>query len=206
MPSELATRICKNCGREIPVPAELSVFSCVYCGAKLSLADYAAPACPADPADLALAEAHILDCVRDYPDAFKHFNRKQYEPFYQTYQEAVAPAFAAMDRWVCAHPEERQALLEGFAARFLDQWEDFHQNHPKARSKRAKEKLAFSNKLTLALFAVPAIRGLGLSISADFPRLLQERFREKYPENTFELATYEEIRSGFRKPFFLFGK
>lgn len=206
MASELATRICNNCGREIPVPAELTVFSCVYCGAKLSLAEDPVPASPADPADLALAEAHILDCIRDYPDAFKYFNRKKYDSFYQTYQDAIAPTFAAMDRWVCAHPTERQALLEGFADRFLDRWEDFHQNHPKARSKRAKEKLAFSSKLTLALFAVPAIRGLGLSISEDFPRLLRDRFQVKYPENTFELATYEEIRTGFRKPFSLFGK
>ncbi len=206
MPVVTVTRICKSCGREIQVPSELPSFSCVYCGTKLSMADYAVSACPSDPADLAYVEAHLLDCVRDFPDAFKQFNRKKYEPFYQTYQGAVAPVFEAMDRWVCAHPGDRQALLAGFVEQFMDQWESFHQNHPKARSKRAREKMAFSNKLTLAWFTVPAIRGLGLSVSEDFPRLLRDRFRDAYPDNGFELATFEEIRGGFRKRFPLFGK
>ena len=204
MPTEMVTRICKSCGREIQVPAELSAFSCVYCGAKLSAADYAVSTKPADEADRIYVEEHLLDCVRDYSNAFKQFNRKLYESFYENYKEDVGPVFEAMDRYVCAQPGQRQALLSHFAEEFFVQWEAFHRNHPKAKTKAARDRLAFSDKLTLAWFTVPAIRGMGLSISEEFPMLLRDQFNEKYPDNRFELGTYEEIQSGFRKHGFCF--
>ena len=197
---------CPACGKAITVPAELEEFSCVYCGAKHRMVELLPPTRSADEADRAYAVAHLLDCVRDFPNAFKQFNRKQYESFYQTHKEALMPVFEAMDRWVCAHPMQRQTLLEGFVQQFLLQWEAFHQNHPKAKSKHAKDRLAFSDKLTLAWFTVPAVRGMDLSIGEDFTTRLRDRFNEKYPDNRFEIGSFEEIRSGFRKRWFLFGK
>ena len=206
MSTETITLRCPACGKEISVPAELEEFSCVYCGAKHRLPELLPQTAPADEADRLYAEEHLLDCVRDFPNAFKHFNRKQYESFYQTHKEALTPVFEAMDRWVCAHPMQRQTFLEDFVQQFLQQWEAFHRDHPKAGSKHARDRLAFSNKLTLAWFTVPAIRGMDLSIGEDFSALLRDRFNEKYPENRFEVGSFEEIRSGFRKRWFLFGK
>lgn len=204
METEMISRICKSCGQEIQVPAELSAFSCVYCGAKLSASYYAVSTQPADESDLAYVKEHLLDCVRDYPNAFKQFNRKLYESAYRNYKEDVSSVFEAMDRYVCAQPTQRQALLSGFVEEFIAQWEDIHRNPPKAKTKAARERLAFSDKLTLAWFTVPAIRGLGLSVSEEFPALLRDSFNEKYPDNRFELGTYEEIQSGFRKHGFCF--
>ena len=162
------------------------------------------PTPPADEADRRFAEEHLLDCIRDFPDAYKQFNGKQYAAFYQTHRDAIAPVYEAMDRWVCAHPNRRQALLEDFTAEFLRQWEDYHRAHPKARSKHARDRLAFSHKLTLAWYTMPAVRSLGLSVSEAFPRLLCDRFKERYPDNCFELGSFEEINSGFRKHLSLF--
>lgn len=197
---------CPACGRELSVPSDLQAFSCLYCGAKHRMAELLAPTSSADEADRVYAEEHLLDCIRDFPNAFKHFDRKHYEAFYRTHKEAVAPVFEAMDRWICAHPTQRQQLLEQFAELFLDQWEAFHGSHPKAKSKHARDRLAFSDKLTLAWFTLPAVRDMGLSIGGDFPALLQDRFNERYPENFFAVGTFEEILGGFRKRWFLFGK
>ena len=191
--------ICPACGRQIQVPAELREFSCVYCGAKHRMAELLAPKAPADESDRVFAEAHLLDCVREFPNWYRQFTRKKYESSYRQHLEAVTPVFEAMDRWVCAQPEQREALLSGFAEEFVRQWEDYHQSHPKARTKHARDRLAFADKLTLALYTVPAVRSLGLSVSEEFCCLLRDRFNARWPDNVFELGTYEDISSGFRK-------
>ena len=201
---EQITLTCPACGREIIVPAELETFSCVYCGAKHRLAELLTPRTPADEADRACVEEHLLDCIRDFPDWNRQFTRKKYEESYRKHLEAVTPTFEAMDRYVCAQPERREALLEAFADSFLEQWDSFHRSHPKARTKHARDRMEFTDKLTLAWYTMPAVRGLGLSISEDFPRVLRDKFNARYPNNRFELGTYEEINAGFRKHGFCF--
>ena len=71
--------ICPACGRQIQVPAELREFSCVYCGAKHRMAELLAPKTPADESDRVFAEAHLLDCVRQFPNWYRQFTRKKYE-------------------------------------------------------------------------------------------------------------------------------
>ena len=197
---ENITLTCPACGKEILVPADLEDFSCVYCGAKHRMADLIPRTAPADEADRAYAEAHLLDCVRDYPDYYKSFNRKKYEEAYQAHRDGTRETWEAMDRYVCAQPERREALLEGFAEAFISQWETFQSG----RKKHSRKRMEFADKLTLAWFTVPAIRGLGLSVSEDFPAILREKFVARYPDNVFELATFEEINSGFRKKGFCF--
>lgn len=199
MPTEMVTRICQCCGREIQVPSELTVFSCVYCGRKLNAADYLASSQPVDDSDRAYVEEYLLDCVRNYPNAFQHFNRKQYETYYQSHKEGITPVFEAMNRYVCAQPMQRQALLDEFAGCFVTQWEELHNASSKAKTRAARERKAFSDKLTLAWFTVPAILELALPISEEFVDALHSRFNARFPDNTFEPGTHAEISGGFRK-------
>lgn len=201
---ETITLNCSVCGKEIQVPAELEEFSCLYCGAKQRRSDLLPPANPADERDLVYAEEHLLDCVRDFPNALKQFNRKKYASSFQNHKDAIQATYEAMNRYICAQPEKRQLLLERFVDSFLHQWEEYHQNHPKAKTRQARKRLAFSDKLTLAFFTVPAIRDLSLPVSEDYVRLLHERFNDRYPDNIFHPGTYAEISSGFRKHGFCF--
>ncbi len=195
---EYRSFICPSCGREIQVPAELETFSCVFCGAKHSVGELTAPVA-ANEADRVYAEEHLLDCIRNYPDYFKKFSRKTYADSFRTYRDGIEEIFRAMDRYVCAKPMDRQALLEHFVEKFLEGWESFHRQDRRWAHKMSRERMLFDSKLTLAWYTVPAIRDLGLSVGEDFTSLLQKRFAEKYPMNLFQCATYEEISSGFHK-------
>lgn len=191
--------ICPACGKSLQVPAELKTFSCLYCGAKHRTADLLAPASAADDADRAFAQAHLLDCIRNYPDCYKQFTRKRYADSFQTHLDGTRETWEALDRWVCAHPTRRTELLTEFAQRFLTQWEAYHQAHPKARTKRARERLEFADKLTLAWYTIPAIRQLELCTGEEFCRILCEAFVERYPNNPFSLGSYETLSTGFRR-------
>lgn len=197
--AEIKTLTCPACGREIQVPGELETFSCVYCGEKLRMADFLRAPVPAEESDRTYAEAHLLDCIRNYPDYFKNFGRKTYVPTFTPYRDGIEPVFRAMDRYICAQPANREDLLEQFVDRFLTDWETYHRQLKGGGKDSVRKKRMFDSKLILAWYTVPAILDLQLSTGGDFTKLLQQRFVERYPENAFLCGTFEEISSGFRK-------
>ena len=202
MSESMRELICPACGKKIQVPAELESFSCVYCGAKHELSEVLASMTAADEKDRVYAEEHLFDCIRLFPKQYKLFTKKKYEESFRAHRSVIEDAYIAMDRYICAQPARREELLEAFVSRFLEDWDEFHRAAKKSGS--ARKKLEFENKLTLAWYTMPAIRYLELSTSVDYTELLQRRFTERYPDNVFEVGTYEEISSGFRKHGFCF--
>lgn len=200
MEQKLRTLRCLHCDREIQVPEELDIFSCVYCGEKLNLTDYlpAEPVC-ANEEDLLYAREHLFDCIRNYPNYFRNFSRKNYDASFQTYVCGIEDAFVAMDRYVCAKTARRDELIDGFVDLFLEQWEEFHHQGKAGRNKSAAERAMFNDKLTLAWYTMPAILSLELSTGPDFTERLQQRFCEKYPNNIFRVGSYADLSGGFRK-------
>ncbi|MBQ2143976.1 MAG: hypothetical protein II436_02560, partial [Oscillospiraceae bacterium] len=182
------------------MPSELDSFNCVYCGAKLSMQDYfPVSGQRADPADLEFARSHIFDCIRDYPDYWKNFERQHYAERFRAYRDWIAEPYQALDRYLCAAPDERQDVLNELAKLFLTEWERYHREDGKRQTKGALEKRMFETKLTLCFFAVPAIRDLGLSIGEDYTAVLRNAFVAAYPKNAFETMTFDELSAGFRK-------
>lgn len=200
MEQSIRTLRCLHCGREIQVPEELKSFSCVYCGEKLTLQDYL-PEKPvvADDADLHYAKEHLFDCIRNYPDYFRNFSRKNYDTSFQTYVSGIEDIFVAMDRYICANNEQRDALIDSFVEQFLEEWETFHHSGKAGKRKSSVERAMFNSKLTLAWYTMPAILYMELSVGHEFTERLQQRFCEKYPDNVFRVGSYSELSGGFRK-------
>lgn len=190
------TLTCSACGREITVPADLAEFSCLYCGEKLRMDDLLPKPSAADEADLEYVKAHLFDCIRDYPNYYKNFTRKRYESSFRTYQYGIEETYEAMNRYVVAQPHRREELLQSFVDQFLREWEDYHAGK---KGKAARDREMFVNKMTIAWYMVPAIRGLELAVSTDYTEQLQKEFVAAYPDNTFQVASYSDLASGFRK-------
>lgn len=201
MENEFRKLKCLHCGREIQVPMELESFNCVYCGEKLSLQTYLqAEAANSDETDLEYVREHLYDCIECYPNYFQHFNRKNYDPSFQKYEAGVENVFRAMDRYVCANPLRREALLDELVSLFLSKWAA---NHPSDRPGKCSRR-SFNDKMTLALYTVPAILHLELTCGQEFAEKLQQRFSAAYPDNIFHVASYSDIAGGFRKRGFCF--
>lgn len=192
-------RICRSCGKTVSVPAELTEFSCVYCGEKQAV-EQPKPEVPASlhgsEADRAMVEEHLVDCVADYKDYFKHFNKKEYETWFYKYKEAITPVFLAMERYVRANEGHKDELISGFVTRFLD---DRMTRLQELRGwKLNKSALLMDSKLTIALFLTPAVRDMKLFVSEPFCEELHAQFVARDPKDVYTPATYEEISAGFR--------
>lgn len=200
MEAETRQLVCPHCGNRISVPAELESFSCVYCGEKLKLSEFfPTPDQQPDEKDLAYVETHLFDCIRDYPQIYRSFTRKNYESSFRTYEEEIADTYLAMDRCVCAAPFQREALLNKFAEEFMDSWESYHSAAAAGRRKAAAEKQMIFSRMTLAWYAIPAIRDLKLSVSDVYTDRLIAVFNRKYPDGPITAASYTDLLSGFRK-------
>ena len=189
---------CKSCGKELQIPSELEQFSCLYCGEKMTMAEMLSGTDP-DPEDEKLVREHLIDCIADYPEYYRRFNRVDYQPAFDSYMAGIRPIFEAMDRCVCAQPFTRQAKLAAYVDQFMADWESFHQKDRRWKNKTSRERMLFDSKLTLAWFTVPAIRELALSVSEDFTELLQREFVKRYPKNIFERTTLAQIKDGFKR-------
>ena len=197
MEQEMKTLNCPFCGREITVPSELEEFSCLYCGERITRPAAETPAVEPVEADREYVRAHFLDCIRNEPNSLKNFTRKLYDNAFQVHLSMIEETYQAMNRYVCAQPDRRDQLLDEFVSEFLSQWESYHQQAKKGKA--AREKLAFQNKITLAMYTVPAILELGLPVSEAYTSLLETRFNAAYPDNYFHVGRYSDISSGFRK-------
>ena len=88
--SRLIPGICPQCGGRLQIPAELRHFSCLYCGARLDLAELLpepsqterVPAAEAQEA-YDFAAAHLPECVTAYPRALRHLTKGEFEPYFQ---------------------------------------------------------------------------------------------------------------------------
>lgn len=151
-------------------------------------------ACP-DCGDFEFINTHLIDSVTAHEKYFKYFNKKEYETHFYQFKRDISPVFAAMERCVSADSEQRDALLCGFVCRFLDDREAYYRQNKLWRMK--KNTLLFESKLIIALYLVPAVLDLKLSVSEDFVDRLHAEFMRRYPNDGFVPATYEDISAGF---------
>lgn len=188
----MTERICTHCGRTIQVPEELETFSCVYCGQTMTV-ERRLPVGESNESDRVYAREHLIDGVRDNPKYFqKNFKKGSYVDAFFAYKQACEPTYQAMDRYIAANPERRQALLTEFVDGYLEAWETLHQQ-------RRGETAAFADKMTLALFEVPAILEMNLGCGQEYCELLEKKFVAKYPKNEFHVANFDTLQAGFSR-------
>lgn len=192
---------CSKCGEELRVPARLKQFSCMYCGAKLTPEDLVEELPPVelagDPAALTGKVCEdIIRCLADFPGIHKKITRKEYEPAFAEYEAACREIFEDLDLACRIAPEQRDAQIAQAVEAFLNQME---QRWPAGGSKRnlARD----DDKMTIAVFMVPMVGHLKLSISDDFCQTLQKSWVDRHPKAPFYVGTYDAISDGFRRRF-----
>ena len=199
--AELLQGLCPQCGETLDIPAHLKQFSCMYCGARLTPADLSTepepePVCDIDgEACAAYYRDHVLETIVNYLGIEKEMTRSSYYESFTRYTSGCAEIFQQLNQAVSVGA----ITLDDAAAHFLDALQ--HRWEAGKSWKQSANSMMETDKFVIAIYLVPMIRSLKLSISEDYCTVLHEQWMARYPKSPFFLGTYEELSSGFNKKF-----
>lgn len=192
------TGICPGCQHTITVPGELEVFSCLYCGRRLTPAELLSSRPEGLPQEQRqqlrqrLAQ-ELPDAVCHEPDTLKYMTRAAYPSRFAAYLERYQELFSLIPRLFCAPDPDGMQSLAREVVEAID-----HMAAETHRGLTTKSSLLEEAKFTLCLLTIPAIRSMESAACEELSRALQAAWVEKYPKNPFRLATREEILAGFQ--------
>ena len=186
------TVVCPECGAKLQIPQQLTEYSCMYCGARLS-DSVPQPLDEASAEELEAVYAALISCVTGYPDYNQKITRDLYAPSFDTYRAGCAPVFERLNAAACTDEQ-----IAAAADRLLD---DLATAWDGEKSKTARQRRMTDDKIIVAIFLVPMVRTMELPVSEPFCKALQEKWCERYPKDPFYLGTYDAIAGGFRKKF-----
>ena len=173
----MITGPCPNCGKPLEIPEELTEFSCMYCGERLTqkalLGDR--------QAELQTLCDGIGACVTGHKDTIRYLAPKLYSPHYESYKAQHEELLAGLDTLSSAHHEAlAKALLDAIDTRAA-----------------GKDSVLEDAKYTLCLLFIPAVRQLAPWQGLRFCETLRRLWLERHPKHLFQLTTYEDIAGGF---------
>ena len=126
---EFLSGFCPKCGESLKVPAKLSQFSCMYCGARLTadeLLDKPAGSGSIAPEEALLrldaAKKQLPGCVRSFRGYQKKITKGEFEAAFSDVYAMTEPVFRSLDEAVCAMPDETDARLLESANAFWMRW------------------------------------------------------------------------------------
>ncbi len=194
MEKKIQSGFCKNCGKRLEIPAELTEFSCLYCGTRMKAEDLRKQAQVDDTeAQISFEKAKqgLPGAVTGYLDAFRYLNAKAFPNHFKKYVEENREVLEALP----LAAQVPGAPLEELADSLMKDLQTWSLSHKK--STRSSDSLLNDAKITICLLLVPAIRSLGDPAGEAFCQMLHKKWLEQYPKKVFSLTSYENIMGGF---------
>lgn len=200
---EMRTGYCPQCGEALEIPSHLAEFSCLYCGCRLTPEQLRMEE---DPEVLTLDllhaqgcaayyEAHVMETITKHMGIEKEVTKSGYGPAFDRYSKSNAEIFRQLDRAVSAGVISVDEAVDTFLDQLEARW-DFEVSKHKRRSV-----VLDTDKFVIAIFLVPMVRRMELSVSEDFCKTLQAKWCQRHPKYPFYLGTFEELTGGFNKKF-----
>ena len=189
---------CPHCGRELEIPAELTEFSCLYCGERshTDLLRAREDFCPEDLAELA---SQLPQTLREHDKLYKHINKKEYEKVFAAYEAEHSSLLKRIDVLVNTAPMGIGPATESLCEIFLDTLEANLKDVKGYNTRTGQSRILFEVKLVLALFLTPLSRKLHLSMAEPFCKGLHSAWLRRWPKEAWTPGVYENIMSGFRQ-------
>ena len=191
---EMITVQCTGCGHTLQIPEGLDEFSCLYCGARMTKQNLPAPVPPSEAeAALSYYKDHILDVIRNHLGIEKMVTGKDFDGAFTGYMNANRAVFEQLDLAV----RGGVCNVDTASSVFLDQLEQYWENG--TDRKQSKKFMLETDKFVIAVFLVPMIGELNLSISKSYSEALQKLWCQRHPKAPFYIGTYSDLSKGFQK-------
>lgn len=188
---------CKKCGKDLQIDEELTVFSCMYCGARLSRQELLITDTKSDPtaADrhFRYASDYVVGCVTKHRGILQHFNRMEYVPSFAKYVASCGKVFDELNCAVLLDNSRRDIFIDSLVNKLISGIEADWETNPSWGKKSEQKKIIDSDKMIIAIYLIPMVGKLGYSISDDFNNRLQKTWVSRYPKYNFQIGSYDKI-------------
>ncbi len=197
---------CTQCGKDLEIPAELEEFSCLYCGARMCVADLTTPEALESTCgeDLAYLRENLHTCITGYCNLHKLLTKKDFGPAFDTYEAENREVLERLDLCAKKYPAGSDACVEVVCKDFLDALDAHMEKDPRWKKRSKRIDLFFEVKVGLAVFFTPLVRKLGLEIAEPFREELNRQWMERHPTERWTPGDYDTIIGGFRRFKFCF--
>ena len=192
---------CPKCQEVLEIPANLTEFSCMYCGERLTQEMLLPVTAPVDTttvdgkAAAAFYHNHVLKAIIDYQGIEKEMTKAKFPTAFNRYQDGNRKTFEQLDLAVAVG----ELSLEDASTDLLDQMAARWDRDAKRYNRAA---MMDTDKFILAIYLIPMVQELNLSISTDYCQTLHALWMERYPKSPFTVGTYEALANGFQKRYF----
>ncbi len=180
---------CPFCGKMLEIPAELTEFSCLYCGERSRTSILSAQENFDDTPLLTLA-SELPQAITPYPNLYKKVTKKEYAAAFETYEAENEERLTKLDVALCSDPRGLDTAIDAVCETLLDALEAHIMAHKKD---------FFPVKSVLALFFTPLVKKLHLRCADRFCKRLHELWTTRFPKEVWMHGEYEEICAGFER-------
>lgn len=131
----------------------------------------------------------FLSAIQNNRDWMKRFTRLEYFQAFKDYTTQFAPIYICEIKEAASN-NTLQELVEEVLKELEGGW--------------AKQRIwnrgtaKYNDKQMLISYLSPMLMGLEDAECQQFARLLQQTWAERWPKDAYQIATYKEIRKGFR--------
>lgn len=200
---------CPKCGKELPVPAELKQCICMYCGENISIEEQRMPEEQnVDSMEFQTAYRTSLlqagSLIEDYEKLLKNFTGAGYKGAFQAYSELGEDILSAADRYAFGSEESKEQVIKELSEGILMTAENQIEAHKSVLSGNSKARLLDQHRFFLAVYLIPMLSHLKLTISEALIDQIMKDWKQKYPSYEFKKANYEELAAGFERKGFCF--
>lgn len=200
---------CPKCEKEFPVPEDLRDCICMYCGEHFRIEDpKQAFESVMDNTESekdyqqALAQAGRL--VEGYSRLLQLFTGEGYETAFLEYVRLGEELLIPADRYSMKSEENKKRVIEEISAKILQSVSKNVEVKKSLLSANPSAKILDQHRFFFAVYLIPMLSYLRLSISEALTDRIMEHWKKSYPKYVFKKASFEELAEGFKRKGFCF--
>ncbi len=200
--AEILKLTCPDCGKILDIPADLSEFSCLYCGARChtaALLEKVRKVPENIPERLEALRPRLLKSVTAYPDYYKKLGKKDFFRAFETYENENRELLRELDLLSSGAPQGLEQSVRELCKTLTADLEEHMAQDKRWKNKSRRSDVIFECKVVMAIFLTPTVRKMRLNCAESFRTELHKAWMERFPKEEWTPGDYEVIESGYKK-------
>lgn len=205
---EYTVKHCPKCNGELHIPSDLKSCICIYCGETFHPQEEETPINPETSLNIETeyqqALTGLYELIENNEQLMKKFTRDSYRTCFLEYTKTSAVVLKPVEQYSLISEANGRKAVEEVTEALLGEV-DKNLNRSQGGPKQHQKSYNIDQyRFFLAVYLVPMLTSINLSIGEALAEQVVEEWGRKYPKHAFQKAHYDEIQKGFERKGFCF--